>query len=82
MWNDDTVVKEALDVVKWWLSTDVQKKFAANGGQSGLKSVMALPEYNDYRPWNRAQAARSDRNKRHAGRAPVERGPPLRRSVA
>lgn len=56
-WNSDTVVTEALNVVKWWLSTDVQKKFAANGGQSGLQSVMALPEYSDYRPWNRAHVA-------------------------
>ncbi len=56
-WNDDETVKEALDFVKWWESTDVQKKFAQNGGQSGLQSVMALPEYNDYRPWNRAHVA-------------------------
>ncbi|MGI9335079.1 MAG: extracellular solute-binding protein [Gammaproteobacteria bacterium] len=56
-WNSDLVIEEALNVVKWWLSSDVQKKFAANGGQSGLQSVMALPEYNDYRPWNRAHVA-------------------------
>jgi multiple sugar transport system substrate-binding protein len=56
-WNDEETIKEALDFVKWWESEDVQKKFAANGGQSGLQSVMALPEYNDYRPWNRAHVA-------------------------
>jgi len=56
-WNDDKVVKEALDIVKWWLSTDVQIEFAKNGGQSGLQSVMSSPGYNDYRPWNRAHVA-------------------------
>ncbi len=56
-WNDDETVKEALDFVKWWESADVQKKFAQNGGQSGLQSVMALPEYKDYRPWNQAHVA-------------------------
>ncbi|MCB2054570.1 MAG: extracellular solute-binding protein [Geminicoccaceae bacterium] len=53
-WNSDEVVKEALNVVKWWLDPATQKEFVANGGQSGLKSVMADPEYNDLRPWNRA----------------------------
>ena len=56
-WNDDEVIKEALDFVKWWESEAVQVKFAQNGGQSGLKSVMAKPEYNDFRPWNRAHVA-------------------------
>jgi multiple sugar transport system substrate-binding protein len=56
-WNGEEVIKEALDFVKWWESPDVQKKFAQNGGQSGLRSVMELPEYNDYRPWNRAHVA-------------------------
>ncbi len=56
-WNDDDVIKEALDIVKWWLSRDVQIKFAKNGGQSGLQSVMNSPEYNSYRPWNRAHVA-------------------------
>ncbi|MEQ8966748.1 MAG: extracellular solute-binding protein [Azospirillaceae bacterium] len=59
-WNSDTVVREALDFVKWWESEEVQKKFAANGGQSGLRSVMELPEYNDYRPWNRAHVESLD----------------------
>jgi multiple sugar transport system substrate-binding protein len=59
-WNNDTVNKEALDVVKWWLSPDVQKKFAQNGGQSGLQSVMNSDEYNGYRPWNRAHVASLD----------------------
>jgi multiple sugar transport system substrate-binding protein len=53
-WNSDTVVKEALDFCKWWLSTDTQKKFAQAGGQSGLKSVYSTAEYLTYRPWNRA----------------------------
>jgi len=53
-WNDDEVIKEALELVKWWLSTDVQIKFAQNGGQSGLQSVMAKPDYASFRPWNRA----------------------------
>lgn len=53
-WNSDEVVKEALNVVKWWLNPETQKKFVANGGQSGLRSVMADPEYDGLRPWNRA----------------------------
>ena len=53
-WNSDEVVKEALNVVKWWLKPDTQMKFAANGGQSGLMSVMADPKYDTLRPWNRA----------------------------
>jgi multiple sugar transport system substrate-binding protein len=56
-WNDEETIKEALDFVKWWESAEVQKKFAQNGGQSGLQSVMALPEYNEYRPWNQAHVA-------------------------
>jgi len=59
-WNSDTVIREALDFVKWWESEEVQKKFAANGGQSGLRSVMSLPEYNEYRPWNRAHVESLD----------------------
>ena len=35
-WNDDEVIKEALNVVKWWLNPETQKTFVANGGQSGL----------------------------------------------
>ena len=53
-WNSDTVVQEALDFCKWWLSTPVQHEFASRGGQSGLKSVYTTPEYMEYRPWNHA----------------------------
>ena len=59
-WNDDEVIKEALNVVKWWLNPETQKTFVANGGQSGLMSVMADPEYNDLRPWNRAHVEMLD----------------------
>ena len=59
-WNDDAVIKEALNVVKWWLNPDTQKTFVANGGQSGLMSVMADPEYNGLRPWNRAHVEMLD----------------------
>jgi multiple sugar transport system substrate-binding protein len=53
-WNSDEVNEAALEVVKWWLNPETQKKFVANGGQSGLRSVMADPEYDSLRPWNRA----------------------------
>jgi multiple sugar transport system substrate-binding protein len=53
-WNSDEVVKEALEVVKWWMSEEVQLDFARNGGESGLQSVMAKADYNSFRPWNRA----------------------------
>ncbi len=56
-WNDDQVIREALDLVKWWLSEDVQVKFAQNGGQSGLVSVMARDDYAEFRPWNQAHVA-------------------------
>lgn len=59
-WNSDEVVEEALNVVKWWLKPEVQKNFVANGGQSGLMSVMADPEYNELRPWNRAHVEMLD----------------------
>ncbi|MGF1474223.1 MAG: extracellular solute-binding protein [Geminicoccaceae bacterium] len=59
-WNSDEVVNEALNVVKWWLNPETQKKFVAGGGQSGLMSVMADPEYNDLRPWNRAHVEMID----------------------
>jgi ABC-type sulfate transport system permease subunit len=39
-WNSEEVVKEALEVVKWWMSEEVQLDFAKNGGESGLMSVM------------------------------------------
>jgi len=54
------VVNEALNVVKWWLSPETQMAFVANGGQSGLMSVMADPTYNDLRPWNRAHVEMID----------------------
>ena len=44
-WNSPEVNEAALEVVKWWLKPETQKKFVANGGQSGLRSVMADPEY-------------------------------------
>jgi len=53
-WNSDAVEREAVDFVKWWLSPETQVKFAKAGGQSGLKSVYASPEYASYRPWNHA----------------------------
>jgi multiple sugar transport system substrate-binding protein len=53
-WNSEEVDQAALEVVKWWLNPETQKKFVANGGQSGLMSVMADPEYDSLRPWNRA----------------------------
>ncbi len=53
-WNSDTVVNEAIDFVKWWLSKDTQIAFAKAGGQSGLRSVHNAPEYNTFRPWNHA----------------------------
>lgn len=59
-WNSDEVVNESLNVVKWWLQTDTQLEAVANGGQSGLMSVMAMPEYNELRPWNRAHVEMID----------------------
>ncbi len=59
-WNSEEVVEEALNVVKWWLSPEVQIEAVKNGGQSGLMSVMAMPEYNDLRPWNRAHVEMID----------------------
>lgn len=53
-WNDDLVVKESLEFVKWWLSPEIQVDFAKSGGQSGLQSVMARDDYNSFLPWNRA----------------------------
>jgi multiple sugar transport system substrate-binding protein len=53
-WNSDTVIKEAIDFVKWWLSPEIQIKFAQAGGQSGLRSVHNAPEYATFRPWNHA----------------------------
>ena len=53
-WNSDTVVKEAIDFVKWWLSKDTQIAFAKAGGQSGLRSVHNADDYASFRPWNHA----------------------------
>jgi multiple sugar transport system substrate-binding protein len=56
-WTDDAKIKEAVDFVKWWLSSDIQHQFAAAGGQSAIKSVYNDPKYTTYRPWNRTWAA-------------------------
>ena len=53
-WNNDEVVHEALDIVKWWLSKDVQVKFVKSGGQSGMLSVLDDPAYVTWAPYNRA----------------------------
>ena len=53
-WNSDEVVKEALDIVKWWESTPVQEKFVKSGGQSGMLSVMGNPAYGTWAPYNQA----------------------------
>jgi multiple sugar transport system substrate-binding protein len=53
-WNNDEVVKEGLEVVKWWLSKPVQINFVKHGGQSGMLSVMDMPEYGTWAPYNRA----------------------------
>ena len=53
-WNSDEINREAIDFVKWWLSTEVQTMFAQAGGQSGLQSVHFSEDYASYRPWNHA----------------------------
>ena len=53
-WNNDTVIQEAIDFVKWWLSQEIQTKFAQAGGQSGLRSVHDTQAYKTFRPWNHA----------------------------
>ena len=53
-WNSEAQNKEGLDFVKWWLSTPTQHAFAAQGGQSAIKSVYTDPKYATYRPWNKA----------------------------
>lgn len=53
-WNSEEIIEEALNVVKWWLSEDTQINFAKNGGNSALQSVMSKPEYDSFKPWNRA----------------------------
>jgi multiple sugar transport system substrate-binding protein len=59
-WNTDLQTKEAVDFVKWWLSKDTQNAYAAQGGQSAIKSVYNDPKYVSYRPWNRTWAASLD----------------------
>jgi len=59
-WNSDLQTKEAIDFVKWWLSPDIQNAYAAQGGQSAIKSVYEDPKYVTYRPWNRTWAANLD----------------------
>jgi multiple sugar transport system substrate-binding protein len=59
-WNTDTQTKEAVDFVKWWLSKETQHAYAAQGGQSAIKSVYNDPKYVGYRPWNRTWAASLD----------------------
>jgi multiple sugar transport system substrate-binding protein len=59
-WNNDEVVKESIEFVKWWLSQPIQTEFAKRGGQSGLKSVYEKPDYVTFRPWNRTWAASLD----------------------
>ena len=44
-WNDDEMVGEMVDFVKWWLSPEIQTEFAKRGGQSGLQSVYTKPDY-------------------------------------
>jgi multiple sugar transport system substrate-binding protein len=53
-WNSEEVVKEGLDIVKWWLSKPVQEKAVKSGGQSGMLSVMDDPAYATWAPYNRA----------------------------
>lgn len=53
-WNNDTVVSEALDFVKWWLSEDTQLEFSKLGGSSAMISVHTQADYGSYRPWNQA----------------------------
>lgn len=59
-WNSDEVTKESLAFCKWWLSDEIQTEYARRGGQSGLQSVYNKPDYNTFRPWNRAWAPSLD----------------------
>lgn len=59
-WTSDEQIKEAVDFVKWWLSPEIQHQFAAQGGQSAMRSVYTDPKYVTYRPWNRTWAAGLD----------------------
>ena len=54
-WNDEEMVGEMIDFVKWWLSPEIQTEFAKRGGQSGLKSVYEQGRLRaSFRPWNHA----------------------------
>ena len=59
-WNDDEMVGEMVDFVKWWLSPEIQTEFGRRGGQSGRQSVYNNPDYVTFRPWNRTWAASLD----------------------
>jgi multiple sugar transport system substrate-binding protein len=59
-WNDDEMVGEMVDFVKWWLSPEIQTEFARRGGQSGRQSVFSQPDYVEFRPWNRTWAPSLD----------------------
>ena len=59
-WNSDVQNKEAVDFVKWWLSSDTQHLFASKGGQSAVEAVYNDPKYVTYRPWNRTWAPSLD----------------------
>jgi multiple sugar transport system substrate-binding protein len=59
-WNDDEMVAEMVDFVKWWLSPEIQTEFARRGGQSGRQSVYSQPDYVEFRPWNRTWAPSLD----------------------
>ena len=59
-WNDDEMVGEMVDFVKWWLSPEIQTEFARRGGQSGRQSVYNQPDYVTFRPWNRTWASSLD----------------------
>ena len=51
-WNDDEVIAESLELVKWWLSEETQIAAVKAGGQSGLMSVLNNPDYESWAPWN------------------------------
>lgn len=53
-WNSPEVTTEALNFVKWWLSEKTQIAFAKLGGAVSLMSINSKPEYNTFKPWNRA----------------------------
>lgn len=59
-WTEEETLNEAVDFVKWWLSPEIQHMYAAQGGQSAIKSVYEDPKYVTYRPWNRAWAPNLD----------------------